>query len=132
LPEIIDQINMCQPDILLIGISYPIKERFAVKYKHALNTKLIVPCGGAFDVFAGKTKKYKEVSRYIPTSWLVRFIQEPARLFKPIILTMLYSLLWVYPALWLKHIFVSRNPDVGKHFGLSGTEWDLKKGTVKP
>ena len=132
LPEIVNRINKCEPDILFIGISYPIKERFAVKYKDELKTKLIVPCGGAFDVFAGRAKKYKEISRYIPTAWLVRFIQEPVRLFKPIILTMLYSLLWVYPALFLKHIFIKRNPDVGKHFGLTGNEWDVNNGNVRP
>lgn len=132
LPVIVNQINNCEPDILFIGISYPIKERFAVKYRDELKTKLIVPCGGAFDVFAGKTKKYNEISRYIPTAWLVRFIQEPVRLFKPIVLTMLYSLLWVYPALWLKHIFIKKNPDVGKHFKLSGNEWDIRNGSIKP
>lgn len=131
LDQIVYKINECKPDILLIGITYPIKERFSLKYKDMLKVKLIVPCGGAFEVFAGEKKKFKEVSKYIPTAWLIRFIQEPIRLYKPIIGTMLYSILWVYPQLIFMHIFIEKNPSIAKFFNISDDEWNSTKDSIK-
>jgi len=129
--SIVDQINNESPDILFIGITYPIKERFAVKYKNELNVKLIVPCGGAFDVIAGKTKKYKEKFKVIPTAWLVRYLQEPRRLFKPILVTTFYSLFILYPSLLFRHLFIQRNPSIADYFSLTGNEWDCINGKIK-
>lgn len=131
LPSIVKKINEETPDILLVGISYPIKERFAVKYKDYLNTKLIVPCGGAFDVIGGKVKKTSELSKRIPTAWFIRFIQEPKRLFKDIIITVVFSLFWLYPRLLFQHIFIRKNPSVAAYFKLNEKEWDSGNGSVK-
>jgi N-acetylglucosaminyldiphosphoundecaprenol N-acetyl-beta-D-mannosaminyltransferase len=128
---IVDQINIERPDILFIGITYPLKERFAVKFKNKLDVKLIVPCGGAFDVIAGKTKKNKEYFKFIPTAWLNRFLQEPRRLFKPIIVTMVYSFFIMYPNLLARHLLIRRNPSIGEYFNLSGDEWDIINGKIK-
>jgi N-acetylglucosaminyldiphosphoundecaprenol N-acetyl-beta-D-mannosaminyltransferase len=131
LPEIVDRINDEAPDILFVGISYPIKERFAVKYKQALATKLIVPCGGAFDVLSGSIKKTKEISKVIPTAWLMRLVQEPKRMFKPILVTVLYSFFCMLPQLLFLHVFVRRNPSIAKFHGLSGDEWHPDNDPVK-
>jgi len=131
LPSIVEKINNEKPDILLIGITYPIKERFSIKFKNKLQTKLIVPCGGAFDVIAGKVKKNKEFSKRIPTAWLVRFIQEPRRLFRPIILTVGYSLFVMYPQLLFRHFFRQRNPSIADYFEITLDEWDAVNGSIK-
>lgn len=132
LNNIVEKINSEEPHILLIGITYPIKERFSVKYKGTLDTNLIVPCGGAFEVMAGKAKRPSFQLKYIPTTWFIRFIQEPVRLFKPIIVTMLYTVLWVFPILYFKHItHIKRNPSIGDFFHLTGNEWDPETGKVK-
>jgi len=130
-PSIVRQINNEKPDILFIGISYPVKERFAVKFKNKLDVKLIVPCGGAFDVIAGKTRKYKEKFKIIPTAWFVRFIQEPRRLFKPVLVTTIYSLFILYPNLLYRHFLVKKNPSIKDYFNLTGDEWDSIHGRVK-
>lgn len=122
---IIDKINKESPDILFIGITYPIKERFAIKYKDRLNVKLIVPCGGAFEVLAGRVKRPPFELKYIPLAWLYRFFQEPRRLFKPIIVTSFYTMFWVFPILYFRHItHIERNPSILKFFSITGDEWD--------
>jgi len=113
--QIVNKINSEAPDILLIGITYPIKERFSVKYKSSLNTKVIIPCGGVFDVIAGRAKRPPIRLKWIPITWLYRYLQEPRRLFKPIIITVLYSIFWVFPILYFKHIsHIERNPSILK------------------
>ena len=132
IPVIIEKINQYNPDILLVGISYPIKERFVIKYKKLLNAKLIIPCGGAFEVLAGNVKKPSFEIKYLPTAWLYRFIQEPIRLFKPIMITMLYGLFYMYPYLYLKHILhIEKNPSVLKFFSIKENEWDIINGKIK-
>ena len=74
--DIVKEINKEEPDILLIGISSPIKERFALKYKNRLKTKVIVPCGGMIDIFAGISKREPNIIKGLPLSWIYRFIQE--------------------------------------------------------
>ena len=132
LDTIVEKINTCQPQILLVGISYPIKERFTIKYKQKLNANLIVPCGGAFEVIAGKVKVPKIKFKRIPVAWIYRLIQEPRRMFKDVLVTVLYSVFWVIPILYFKHLFrIERNPDIGKFFKLSGEEWDSTNGSIK-
>lgn len=132
IPKIIENINDESPDILLIGISYPIKERFAIKYKNQLNTKLIVPVGGAFEILTGNIKRPSKDTKRIPIAWLYRLIQEPKRMFKPIFVTVLYSSFIVFPVLLFKHITrIERNPSIGKFFKLTGNEWNPKKDSIK-
>lgn len=132
IPNIIGKINEESPDILLIGISYPIKERFAIKYRNAINAKLIIPVGGAFEVLVGNIKRPQKDTKRIPIAWLYRLLQEPKRMFKPILITVLYSTFFVFPILLFKHITrIERNPDIGKFFKLTGNEWDPEKDPIK-
>jgi N-acetylglucosaminyldiphosphoundecaprenol N-acetyl-beta-D-mannosaminyltransferase len=80
--ESIDIINIYKPDILLIGISSPMKEIIAFKHKEKLNTNIIIPCGGMIDVLAGKTKQTSTILKKMGLASLIRVIQEPKRLYK--------------------------------------------------
>jgi len=80
--SIVDKINSANPDILLIGISTPLKERFAFKYKNELNTKIIILCGGMIDVYSGLTKQTPELLKRLGLATPYRVIQEPKRLLK--------------------------------------------------
>ncbi|MFC2096251.1 WecB/TagA/CpsF family glycosyltransferase [Bacteroidota bacterium] len=132
IPQIIDKINNESPDILFIGISYPIKERFAVKYRVAINAKLIIPVGGAFEVLVGNIKRPKKDTKRIPIAWLYRLMQEPKRMFKPIFVTIAYSVFIMFPIMWFKHITrIERNPSIGKFFGLTGNEWNPETDSIK-
>jgi N-acetylglucosaminyldiphosphoundecaprenol N-acetyl-beta-D-mannosaminyltransferase len=80
--EVVNYIKNKKPNILLIGISSPKKERFAYKYKNELNTNIIIPCGGMIDVFAGKVKLASPFLKKIGLATLIRIIQEPRRQLK--------------------------------------------------
>ena len=132
IPKIIENINDESPDILFIGISYPIKERFAIKYRDQINANLIIPVGGAFEVLVGNIKKPKKDSQTIPIAWFFRLIQEPKRMFKDIFVTILYSVFIMFPILFFKHITrIERNPSIGKFFKLTGNEWNPEKDPIK-
>lgn len=79
--NVVNYINCKKPNILLIGISSPKKERFAYKYKNELNANIIIPCGGMIDVFAGKVKLASPFLKKIGLATLIRIIQEPRRQF---------------------------------------------------
>lgn len=132
IPQIIETINTESPDIIFIGISYPIKERFAIKYRNQINSKLIIPVGGAFEVLVGNIKKPKKDSRKIPIAWVFRLSQEPIRMFKPILITIFYSFFIMFPIIFFKHITrIERNPSIGKFFNLTGNEWNPEKDPIK-
>ncbi|NVO21361.1 MAG: WecB/TagA/CpsF family glycosyltransferase [Bacteroidetes bacterium] len=98
-PEIVDFINKNKPDILLIGISSPMKERFAQKWKDDLDCKIIIPCGGVIDILADFTKPTPRFIKKIGLAWLYRFVQEPRRLFKDSIVYLSYVVLGMIPSL---------------------------------
>lgn len=77
--DVVNYIKNKKPNILLIGISSPKKERFAYNYKNQLNTNIIIPCGGMIDVFAGKVKIASPFLKKIGLATLIRIIQEPRR-----------------------------------------------------
>jgi len=77
---VIHYINKYKPNVLLVGISSPKKERFADKYKNQLYSNIIIPCGGMIDVFAGKVKLASPFFKKIGLATLIRLIQEPIRL----------------------------------------------------
>jgi N-acetylglucosaminyldiphosphoundecaprenol N-acetyl-beta-D-mannosaminyltransferase len=116
IPEIIQNINIFRPNILLIGMTYPLKEKFTVEYQDKLEVNIILPCGGAIDIFSGKTKRPKYRIKYLPLTWLFRWIQEPRRLsIKPD----LRFLCLDFPVLLIKHVLrIERNPSLLKHYKL--------------
>ncbi len=117
--KILDQINQFNPDILLIGISSPMKERFALKYKNKLNANIILPCGGVIDVLAGKAKRPPGKIAGLPLTWLFRFIQEPRRLFSTTIKLVFQLVFHLIPVLYFKHFTeIERNPSIVKYYNL--------------
>ena len=115
-PKIVERINSTKPDILLIGMSYPLKEEFAVKFSGKLYPSIIIPCGGAIDVFAGKTKRPPRIIKKLMLTWIYRWIQEPERLS---IKDDLRFLFFTFPILFLKHLLnIEKNPSLLKHYGI--------------
>ena len=78
--EIVKEINKKEPHILLVGISSPKKEDFVFKNRDKLNAKIIIPCGGMIDIFAGKTKLTPKIFKKLGLASFYRVIQEPKRL----------------------------------------------------
>lgn len=113
--SIITRINADEPDILLIGISSPIKENFALLYKSRLKANIIIPCGGMIDVFAGITRREPRFVKGLPLTWIYRFIQEPKRLLRPVLFAGLRFIFCYFPILFFRHVTgIERNPSIGK------------------
>ncbi len=79
---VIKHINFYKPEIILVGVSSPKKERFSYISKDKLNTKIIIPCGGAIDILSGKTKRIPIFVKKIGLGAIWRLSLEPKRLFK--------------------------------------------------
>jgi N-acetylglucosaminyldiphosphoundecaprenol N-acetyl-beta-D-mannosaminyltransferase len=79
--KIITRIRELSPDILLVGISSPIKERFVYLHRNSLNARIIIPCGGMIDVYSGLVKQTPRRIKKIGLASLYRVLQEPRRLF---------------------------------------------------
>jgi N-acetylglucosaminyldiphosphoundecaprenol N-acetyl-beta-D-mannosaminyltransferase len=77
---VVEKINELKPNILLVGISTPIKEFFVYKYKDKLNSNIIIPCGGMIDVYSGYTKQSPDWVKKLGLATPFRIIQEPKRL----------------------------------------------------
>jgi len=80
--NIISQINSYKPNILLIGIASPKKERISAEWRDYLKSNIIIPCGGMIDVLAGKTKVTPIWIKKLGLASFYRVVQEPRRLFK--------------------------------------------------
>lgn len=98
--NVIDEINNISPDILLIGISSPEKERIAFEWKDKLNCNIIVPCGGVIDILGGKTKREPIIIKKLNLTWFYRFLQEPKRLFKALFMNGIKIIFTLLPSIF--------------------------------
>jgi N-acetylglucosaminyldiphosphoundecaprenol N-acetyl-beta-D-mannosaminyltransferase len=79
-PEIVEQINRSGADMLLLGISSPLKEMFLFRNKNKLNVSFFSGVGGVFDIVGGKTKRAPRWVVKIRLEWFYRFLLEPRRM----------------------------------------------------
>lgn len=86
-PEIVDEIARACPDVLLVAITSPKKERFMARWSDKLNATVVHGVGGSFDVVAGKVKRAPESWQRLGLEWLYRVKQEPGRLWKRYLVT---------------------------------------------
>jgi N-acetylglucosaminyldiphosphoundecaprenol N-acetyl-beta-D-mannosaminyltransferase len=75
---IIEEINMLEPDILLVGMGSPIQEQWITSNAPRLRVKASFAVGGFFDFLAGDKRRAPAWIRRIGAEWLFRFSQDPA------------------------------------------------------
>ena len=80
--SVIERINACQPDILLLGMGVPKQEEWTKKNFNKLNAKIVWMGGGFLDTLSGKKKRCPRWLSKIGFEWLFRLILEPGRLWK--------------------------------------------------
>jgi N-acetylglucosaminyldiphosphoundecaprenol N-acetyl-beta-D-mannosaminyltransferase len=80
--EIIDLINLSQPDILIVGFGMPIQEKWIFENKDQLNVRVIIPVGAYFDYLTGEVHRVPNWMTDHGLEWLGRLIIEPGRLWK--------------------------------------------------
>ena len=78
---VVDIIRKSDADLLFVGISSPMKERFIARWSEQLGVKFAMGVGGTFDVEAGKVRRAPEWMQKLGLEWLYRVIQEPRRMF---------------------------------------------------
>jgi N-acetylglucosaminyldiphosphoundecaprenol N-acetyl-beta-D-mannosaminyltransferase len=81
-PLVVKQIANLRPDILLIGISTPLKEQFVFRNFSELNAAVQIGVGGTIDVLAGVIRLPPPWIRIIGMEWVFRLSQEPRRFWK--------------------------------------------------
>ena len=80
--EIINQINLLNPDVLLVGMGAPKQEKWIYKYKDKLNAKVFIGIGGSFDVMSGKIKRAPTIFQKLGLEWFYRLIKQPKRFWR--------------------------------------------------
>jgi len=76
-----------RPDILLVAMTSPRKERFMARWSGRLGVPVCNGVGGSFDVLAGKVERAPERWQRLGLEWLYRVKQEPRRLWRRYLVT---------------------------------------------
>jgi N-acetylglucosaminyldiphosphoundecaprenol N-acetyl-beta-D-mannosaminyltransferase len=78
-PTILDRINSCRPDVLLLGLGLPQKEYFVHDHLARLDVRLCLPVGGAFDIWAGAKQRTPALLQTMGFEWLYRSLYDLSR-----------------------------------------------------
>lgn len=79
---VIEKINACQPDILLVGMGVPKQEEWTKENFDKVHAKIIWMGGGFLDTLSGRLKRCPFWLSEHGFEWLFRLTQEPRRLWK--------------------------------------------------
>jgi len=79
IPNLINDINISQANILFIALGSPGQEIWMDKYIEELNVNICQGVGGTFDVLAGNVKRAPAFFRSINLEWLYRLLAQPSR-----------------------------------------------------
>ncbi|MFQ6071071.1 MAG: WecB/TagA/CpsF family glycosyltransferase [Candidatus Aminicenantales bacterium] len=72
LEAVIESINACNPDILLLGLGMPQKEYFIHDHFHEINATFWLPVGGAIDIWARAKRRAPLFLQQTGLEWLFR------------------------------------------------------------
>ena len=79
--EMLHEIIMCAPDILLVAFGHNKQEQWIVENVPNLpSVTIAMGVGGAFDFFGGKSKRAPKFLQAIGLEWLWRLVLEPKRI----------------------------------------------------
>lgn len=74
--EIIQKINQCSPDILIVCLGVPRQEQWIEKNADKLNAKIIFGNGGSIDFWSGSVKRAPKFFIIHKMEWLYRLFQD--------------------------------------------------------
>ena len=77
---LLEDIRDRKPDIVLVGMTTPLKEKFIFRYAETMGASICIGVGGMFDIIAGEAKYAPAIVRKHALEWLFRLVQEPRRL----------------------------------------------------
>lgn len=77
--DLIEEINACEPDVLLVGLGAKKQEELIARYQDQLNAKIFIGVGGSFDGFSGKVKRAPDIFIRLHLEWFYRLLKQPSR-----------------------------------------------------
>jgi len=83
---VIEQINACGADLLLVAMGSPRQELWIARHRPAIAAPFCMGVGGAFDVISGTVRRAPRFFQGTGTEFLYRLISNPRRLRRQIIL----------------------------------------------
>lgn len=83
----IEAINSASPDVLWVGMTAPKQEKWIACNKHCLTVPLIGAVGAVFDFYAGTKKRSPDWLCRVGLEWLPRFLREPRRLWRRVLIS---------------------------------------------
>jgi N-acetylglucosaminyldiphosphoundecaprenol N-acetyl-beta-D-mannosaminyltransferase len=78
--EILSRVHAVKPDILLVAFGNPKQEKWIWMHRKRLGVPLAIGVGGSFDILVGDTRRAPRWIQNCGLEWLMRMVQEPARL----------------------------------------------------
>ena len=81
-PQIAEEIRKSGADMLFVGFSSPMKEKFLNNWMLLMQVPFCMGVGGSFDIVAGKTQRAPLWMQNAGMEWFYRILQEPKRMWK--------------------------------------------------
>jgi len=97
--QIVEYINKCNPDILLIAFGNPKQELWYARNKNLIKVPLSIGVGGSFEFIAGTVKRAPVLIQKLGLEWIFRLVMEPKRLWKRYLIGLLKFSFMVSPTI---------------------------------
>lgn len=80
--RVVAQINLCQPNILVLGFGMPLQEKWLMENWDQLNVNIALTGGAVFDYLAGDLQRAPKWMTDNGFEWFGRLVIEPRRLWR--------------------------------------------------
>ncbi|WP_082952148.1 WecB/TagA/CpsF family glycosyltransferase [Mycobacterium kubicae] len=77
---LVSAIRAAHTDVLVVSLGKPRQEQWVDQHGYATGAQVFLPCGGAIDFLAGKTRRAPRWMQRVGLEWLYRLTHEPRRL----------------------------------------------------
>ena len=78
--EILNRINKANPDIIFVGLGFPMQEKWIDANKDRLNSRVVIGNGGVIDILAGNAKRAPQIYQDLGLEWFYRLMKNPSRI----------------------------------------------------
>jgi N-acetylglucosaminyldiphosphoundecaprenol N-acetyl-beta-D-mannosaminyltransferase len=80
--KVISGINSSKPDILIVGLGFPLQEQWISENFGKISSNVILAVGGGIKIFSGTKVRGPVGVQKLGLEWLIRLLYEPGRLWK--------------------------------------------------
>ncbi len=75
--EIVNIINLSNPDVLMVGLGTPKQEEWIYNNRSKLRSKIIISVGDLIRLYSGQKKRGPKIIRNLGFEWVIRLITAP-------------------------------------------------------